>query len=679
MIRPGRLHNPHQGEAAEPGEHRLLHQPALDGIRALAVAAVLAYHAGRPWARGGFLGVDAFFVLSGYLITSLLLTEWRGRGTISLLAFWARRARRLLPALFLMLIGVGVYAVVFAQPEELGKLRGDALATIGYVANWRPIFSGQSYFDRFSLPSPLQHTWSLAIEEQYYAVWPLLVLLVLRLRRGSLGSMLAVALVMLAGSALLMGLLFQPGHDPSRVYYGTDTRAQSILVGAVLAMLLLRLGPLRLGSARHVLQIAALLCAAFIGWAWVTTSGGSSFLYRGGFLLLALSVAVVIAASVQPKVGPIGRVLSLAPLRGLGLISYGVYLWHWPVYLILTPDRTGWDGYGLFAARVLVTLAIAVTSYYAIEMPVRRGAFRQWRMSWTLAPAGAACLAVALVFLTRGGAPGLSLSASLNGAPPPADSMPQPNGTAGGASAPIRVMVMADSVGLTMASGLEREGPAWGLSVWNKGGLGCGFLPGDEELDVDANWSTAKADMCREWRSTWPSDVDVFQPDVVVMVFGPWDTLDLKIEGHLLEVGTPEWNAYASSELQGAVDVLSSRGAKVMLLTAPCFKPRKLALDAGALERLNPRRVAQLNDLYREYALQHAAQVDLVDLSGLVCPEGEYTDLVIDGVKLRDDGVHFTPEGADLVARWLAPQIIEAVGGESRAISDPDAPVGQGY
>ena len=164
MSGPGRSVIPRQGEAANHGERHLSYQPALDGIRALAVAAVLAYHAGLPWARGGFLGVDAFFVLSGYLITSLLLLEWRARGSIGLLAFWARRARRLLPALFLMLIGVGVYAVAFADPLELAKIRGDALATIGYVANWRPLFSGQSYFDQFSVPSPLRHTWSLAIE-----------------------------------------------------------------------------------------------------------------------------------------------------------------------------------------------------------------------------------------------------------------------------------------------------------------------------------------------------------------------------------------------------------------------------------------------------------------------------------------------------------------------------------
>ncbi|HUS81694.1 MAG TPA: acyltransferase, partial [Dehalococcoidia bacterium] len=416
MIRRRPRSSSSPNDATAPAGRRLSYQPALDGIRALAVAAVLAYHAGLPWARGGFLGVDAFFVLSGFLITSLLLAEWRSQGGIGLMVFWSRRARRLLPALFLMIIGVAAYAAFIARPEELDKLRGDALATIGYVANWRPVFSGQSYFDQFSVPSPLRHTWSLAIEEQYYAVWPLLLLFLLHLRRGSMRLLLPATLAMLAASALLMGLLFQPGHDPSRVYYGTDTRAQSLLVGAALAMLLLRVGPVRGAVPRATLQIVALPCVAGLGWAWMTTSSDSVLLYRGGFLLLAMGVAVVIAAVVQPGGGPVGRVLSLPPLRGLGLISYGVYLWHWPVYIVLTPDRAGLDGYGLFLARVLVTVAIAIASYHVVEMPVRRGAFRRWRISWSLAPAAAAGVAIALVLVTRGGAPAFTLS-TVPGAP----------------------------------------------------------------------------------------------------------------------------------------------------------------------------------------------------------------------------------------------------------------------
>jgi hypothetical protein len=212
-----------------------------------------------------------------------------------------------------------------------------------------------------------------------------------------------------------------------------------------------------------------------------------------------------------------------------------------------------------------------------------------------------------------------------------------------------------------MAWGLEREGPALGLSISNVAAFGCGFLPGDEELDAYGKWSTEKADACRGWRSTWSSDVDAFRPDVAVFLFGPWDTLDLKVGNRLLEVGSPEWEAYALEELSHAVDVLSARGAKVMLLTSPCFKPRDLGVDAPTYVRLNPQRVDDLNDLYWEFARQHPDQVVIVDLNGFVCPEGEYADDTIDGVLLRRDGVHFTPEGADLAARWLAPKIIADV------------------
>ncbi|MCH8850377.1 MAG: acyltransferase [Chloroflexi bacterium] len=401
----------------------------MDGIRGLAVAAVLAYHAGLPWARGGFLGVDAFFVLSGFLITSLLLTERQATGAINLGTFWARRARRLLPALFLLLVGVMGYAVVFAEQEELTALRHDAIATIAYVANWRFVFSGESYFQQFVVPSPLRHTWSLAIEEQWYLFWPVLVLALLRWRRGSVATLLGLSLALAAASALLMAWLFDPQGDPSRVYYGTDTRAQSLLVGAALAAWLIRYRPDFAGKTQ-LLQAAALACAAFIGWAWIVTPENSQLLYRGGFLLLALAVAVVIVAAVAPKGGILTNVLSFAPLRGLGLISYGVYLWHWPVYLVLTPERIGWDGHQLFAVRVLATLAIAIASYRIVEMPFRRGGLWRWRASWVLAPASAAVLVIGIVLVTRVGEPTFALPTASSSIPPPTVAAPISAGSA---------------------------------------------------------------------------------------------------------------------------------------------------------------------------------------------------------------------------------------------------------
>ena len=337
---------------------------------------------------------------------------------------------------------------------------------------------------------------------------------------------------MLAGSALLMAFLFQPGHDPSRVYYGTDTRAQSLLVGAVLAMLLLRL-PARAMPAtaaralpKATLQVVALACVVGLGWAWTHVSSDSLLLYRGGFLALALGVAVVIAASVQPGGGPVARVLSLPPLRGLGLISYGVYLWHWPIYLVLTPDRTGWDGYGLFAVRVAVTLAIAIASYHLVEMPVRRGVFRRWKVSWSFAPATAAGVAVALILVTRGGTPAFSLS-TVPGAFISAEAPPSPSAdvaaVAGGI--PTRVFLIGDSVALSLGWGFEQTDSELALSTWNGGGMGCGFLSIDKERNDDGDWVTGRTELCKLWRSKWPSYMQGFEPDAVVVLFGPWDAL----------------------------------------------------------------------------------------------------------------------------------------------------------
>jgi peptidoglycan/LPS O-acetylase OafA/YrhL len=361
---------------------RLRYLPALDGLRAFAVIGVLCYHGGLDWAQGGFLGVDLFFVLSGFLITTLLLREREHTGGIALGPFWLRRARRLLPALLLLLVLVVTYALVFAAPEELRTIRGDALASLGYVANWRFIFTDGSYFAQFQAPSPLRHVWSLAIEEQFYLLWPLIVVGVLKLtsmkRDGairwtadtpaapsanrSLRVLTCVTGAMLAGSVALMALMYEPGRDPSRVYYGTDTRAQSLLVGALLAMLMLHRPVVNARAGRIALQIGSVVAAIGLAAMWTLVGDRADLLYTGGFLLEAVLVAVVIAAVVQPRRGPLAVLLSIAWIRWVGRVSYGVYLYHWPVYVALDESRVGLDGYALFAVRVAVTLVIAALS-----------------------------------------------------------------------------------------------------------------------------------------------------------------------------------------------------------------------------------------------------------------------------------------------------------------------------
>jgi len=464
--------------------------------------------------------------------------------------------------------------------------------------------------------------------------------------------------VLLLASAVLMALLFKPGSDPSRVYYGTDTRAQSLLAGAVLAMLLTRFGPVRGRIAGTTLQAAGIGCAIGLGALWCVTSEDSALLYRGGFLLLAIGVAVVVAGVVQPKPGLLARALSFRPLRALGLVSYGVYLWHWPIYLMLTPDRTGWEGYGLFAARVLTTLAVATLSYRLVEMPLRRGAMRDWKISWVIAPAAAATLAVALVVSTRG--------AVFPIAAQPAEAMPQPTPTASGS--PIRVMVLGDSVALSLEPGLDEIGREQGLAVWNRAALGCGFVPVDKSIGSEWKLSKEQADRCKEWHTTWQPDVEAFRPDVVVWLFGGADNLDHLVDGRMLEAGTPESNALILDALERQLDTLTSRGATLVLLTFPYSKPAQWVLesDADEHERDDRRRIGILNDLYRRFAERHPDKVTLIDFNSFVCPDGRFTDLVVDGVRMREDGIHFTPKSSCAVARWLVPQIVDAATTESR-------------
>src|SRR5262245_9070181 len=289
--------------------------PALDGLRALAVAAVLLFHSQFSWARGGFLGVSAFFTLSGFLITSLLLHDRLGSTRGRLRTFWVRRARRLLPAALVTLFGVTAFAATVATPDQLRVLRGDMFAALGYVANWRFYVSGQSYADLFRAPSPVLHFWSLAIEEQFYVIFPLVVAGTLWLvrrwpelrRRQVLGGLLVAGI---AASVIASRVLY--AHDGStRAYYGTDTRAAELLVGALLAVILSgRITPARELSrrARVVANVAGVVALALMVFWWSTVAQSASWLYEGGFALHALcAAAVIVAARIE---GPFARGLA---------------------------------------------------------------------------------------------------------------------------------------------------------------------------------------------------------------------------------------------------------------------------------------------------------------------------------------------------------------------------------
>ena len=381
-----------QGEPVRtPRKHKHASTPGagsriggLDGLRAIAVTAVVIYHLGIEWLPGGFLGVDLFFVISGFLITTLLLTEVGVRGRIDFKGFYLRRARRLLPALVLMLVGTAIIVSTIATDvaeQFLRDLPGAAL----YVSNWWALGQEQSYFELIGRGNVLAHLWSLAVEEQFYLLWPVMLggICWVANRRGMSRRrlVLVVALGGAVASTLWMSWLsvsrgMPIEADPTRVYFGTDTHAMSVLLGAALAAVW-RPAHFRTvipAGARTAVIGAGAVGLAMTAWLFVTVTEYTPWLYRGGFLLAAAVFALVIAAATHPG-APVGRLLDVAPLRWVGERSYGIYLWHWPIFLVTRPGvDIPWEGPLVDVGRVALTLGVAALSYRYVEVPIRHGA-----------------------------------------------------------------------------------------------------------------------------------------------------------------------------------------------------------------------------------------------------------------------------------------------------------------
>ncbi len=453
---------------------RLPYMPGLDGLRAVAVLAVMAYHANLPLSDGGFLGVEVFFVLSGYLITSLLLLDWLDDGRLNYGNFWLRRARRLLPALWLLLLLVPVLARLVA-PDALYRLREDVPAALAYVTNWVYILRKISYFEQFGRPPLLRHLWSLAVEEQFYLTWPLiftgLMLMGGDFRRPKrlLRRFVVAAIALALASAAWRAYLYVPYTDPSRPYYGTDTRAAAILFGAAFAAL----------WQPHVLRGNAALRARSRRWAELLGWGGlagllvifarvndyTPFLYYGGFLLVDAATLAVIAAVAHPDT-TLGRLLGHPLPRWVGMRSYGIYIWHWPIFAVLRPG-VDWPVSPWVAVPIQfgLTFAIAEASYRWLEHPIRKGGFRAYgqrlRALWeTRRPTAAAGAALAIGLL---GVNVAALAAAQPPAPPPdlAFLIPTPTPTVTPAFLPTAVVAATPGAPPTTSSpSATATGPA---------------------------------------------------------------------------------------------------------------------------------------------------------------------------------------------------------------------------
>ncbi|MHB1987759.1 MAG: acyltransferase family protein [Acidimicrobiales bacterium] len=483
--------------AAAGGTRRVEHFPALDGIRALAIAGVVAYHLSPSALPGGYLGVDIFFVLSGFLITRLILNERLDTGRVGLQRFWARRARRLLPGLFLVLAALAVTAMVLPNAVDPYELRGDGIAALFYVANWHFLATNQSYFGHLGLVSPLEHTWTLAIEEQFYVVWPLMLLGLVALfghkapgpgREVSPRRLLLPVGLLAAGSVVAMALVYDGGRGLQAAYFGTECRAFELLAGG-LAAIWLRVGHARgpdagpqdkafliatRRSPAPLLQLAGVASLTGVVVALVTL-GPSAFVFEGGLALLAGGVVLLIVASLGP--GPVRSVLGWGPLGFLGRISYEIYLWHWPV-IVVADAELHYVGIGRVGFDVAVTLLLACVSYFLLDAPLRRADYGSLVRRMALPGSVALTGGLLLACVPLGTAPGSPETArQLGTAPVPASfsaavfgvHLPAPTGRIDLGFRPspthrLKVMFIGDSVmyqlELAAGAGLVATGDA---------------------------------------------------------------------------------------------------------------------------------------------------------------------------------------------------------------------------
>jgi peptidoglycan/LPS O-acetylase OafA/YrhL len=636
----------------EPGPPpRLVRLPALDGLRGAAVLAVMAFHFGVPGVVGGYLGVDVFFVLSGFLITSLLVVEWQRRGQISVRRFWGRRARRLVPGLVVVLAGIAVWTAL-THPADAGSTRGDAVATLSYIANWRYVFAHRGYFAQYAAPSPLAHTWSLAIEEQFYLVWPLLALPILA--RWGVRALRNVAVAGAMASAGLCLALFALGANTARIYYGTDTRCQAILIGAALATAC-ALRPAANTPRREWTAAAAIGAGVLLaGCHWL--AGTDSALYAGGFTVIGLAAAAVIGG-VASGAGGVARALSPRVLRGAGAMSYELYLWHWPVLVALTATQTGLHGLGLLTARAGTTVVLAAATWGLVDRPIHDGRWRLPRRSAARISvlAGVAAVMVAVVAL-------------IGAAVPPSTAVPVR--LAGVTASPTRptvhAVLLGDSVAMTLGIGLLDEQRAYGVDVIDGGLLGCGILGAGEIIVGGVAAQVVRG--CANWEIGWQDLVAQQQPSVVAILVGRWEEVDRKLDGRWEHVGEPQFDAFVSAQLNQAIDAAGSTGARVLVMTSPHFLGVERP-DGGRWPENDPQRVDAFNALVRAAVARHGRRVSLFDLDAHADPSGQYR-ASLDGVTARmPDGVHFTRPGADL----LAPPILAAMVRLSGVLGRPAA------
>ena len=676
------------------------YQPGLDGLRAISVIAVILYHAGFGWMHGGFLGVEVFFVVSGYLITSLLLEEKERTGVVRLSQFWLRRARRLLPALFAVLIAVGIWVALFGTAQQQSDLHRDYLPGIFYFANWGQIFGGAQYFGNFS---PLRHLWSLAVEEQWYLLWPITFVLLTR-RRGRAAdrgrSILAVAGLVMVTTWWLASSSALTSDRTNFLYLSTLTRSSGLLLGAGAAFLWRpwRARAARASRAAVPLNIVGLGATALLIVAFTSVHLTDRSLYRWQLAAVSILSLLVVAVVVHPAALAARWFFGSRALVALGKRSYGVYLWSWPISVICGAYVGSWNR---FIMAMSITIVVSEFSYTYIETPIRKGALRRWferqhDIDWGSRTMSACVVALVAVvslaafysgvhrFDRAAGGDNVAIDLSKVQTPGVAALAPAVPGTGASATTtvattpgvaiapaatttvavatvppnqppgPARLVIVGDSQAHSLAINLP-AGIESAFTITDGSVEGCSVYDDGKVRSARNGFSRSFAD-CGGWAAKWGKAATKSHAQIALVVLGAWDVFDVEVDGRLIPFNTPDADERFTTDLGQGVAALRSSGSKVALLEVPCMRPKDVkGAGVPALpERADDARVAHLNQLLRQVAASDPANISFVSGPTEWCSDPTIsTDL-----GYRWDGVHVYKPGAKLIYETIAPALL---------------------